>query len=208
MRRPIRALPSMDTWKHRRLYCAHYQECLDLAVARRWQSFVCTKCGAAEFLDRPNPNDDYFDQCLSLAREVFAKPYEHIPDTKPDYPNRRLICKVEGCGAPVARQGVKDTYGFYCLTHGRERKRDMRRADRAKQKLLGRGPTSLVGIDNEHPVDPALELDQICPEQPGMCRGQAGAAVRAAGPHQARPDRDRGQDQTRRRDRPRAGTTR
>jgi len=29
---------------HRNLFCAHYDDCLDEAVKRGWNSFTCTRC--------------------------------------------------------------------------------------------------------------------------------------------------------------------
>ncbi len=33
-----------DILRHRRLYCGHYDLCLDHSIAQGWQSFTCTKC--------------------------------------------------------------------------------------------------------------------------------------------------------------------
>ena len=32
----------------RRVFCKHYDECLDFAVAKRWQGFHCGECRAYE----------------------------------------------------------------------------------------------------------------------------------------------------------------
>jgi hypothetical protein len=33
-----------DAAVHRRVYCVHYDGCLDLAVMRDWRSWTCARC--------------------------------------------------------------------------------------------------------------------------------------------------------------------
>jgi hypothetical protein len=45
-----------DILKHRRLYCSHYEKCLDASVENGWQSFTCTQCPLSEYADTaPRP---------------------------------------------------------------------------------------------------------------------------------------------------------
>lgn len=37
-----------DIARHRRLYCSHYDRCLDHSIAQGWQSFSCTMCPLSE----------------------------------------------------------------------------------------------------------------------------------------------------------------
>lgn len=31
---------------HRKVFCSHYDQCLNLAVEKNWDGFACTQCGA------------------------------------------------------------------------------------------------------------------------------------------------------------------
>ena len=33
-----------DVARHRRLYCSHYDKCLDESIRRNWQGFTCMRC--------------------------------------------------------------------------------------------------------------------------------------------------------------------
>lgn len=37
-----------DIARHRRLYCTHYDGCLNHSIARGWQSFSCMRCPLRE----------------------------------------------------------------------------------------------------------------------------------------------------------------
>ncbi len=37
--------------KHRRLYCAHYDGCLNASIASGWQSFSCTRCALSPYAE-------------------------------------------------------------------------------------------------------------------------------------------------------------
>ncbi|HEY0881879.1 MAG TPA: hypothetical protein VGD87_10140 [Archangium sp.] len=39
---PLRS--ERDVAQHRRLYCSHYEKCLDRSVAEGWDGFTCTHC--------------------------------------------------------------------------------------------------------------------------------------------------------------------
>lgn len=41
-----------DIARHRRLYCTHYDGCLDHSIALGWQSFSCTMCPLSEAADK------------------------------------------------------------------------------------------------------------------------------------------------------------
>lgn len=40
-----------DILRHRRLYCSHYDQCLNHSVENGWQSFTCTRCPLSEYAD-------------------------------------------------------------------------------------------------------------------------------------------------------------
>lgn len=41
-----------DIATHRRLYCHHYDGCLDHSIAAGWQSFSCIHCPLSEVADK------------------------------------------------------------------------------------------------------------------------------------------------------------
>lgn len=41
-----------DIARHRRLYCAHYDGCLDHSIAAGWESFSCVRCPLSEEADK------------------------------------------------------------------------------------------------------------------------------------------------------------
>lgn len=44
---PLRS--ERDVLTHRRLYCAHYDRCLDRSVHEGWDGFTCTHCPLQRF---------------------------------------------------------------------------------------------------------------------------------------------------------------
>jgi hypothetical protein len=43
---PLRS--ERDIAKHRRLYCPHYDRCLDESIRLNWQGFTCSRCPLSE----------------------------------------------------------------------------------------------------------------------------------------------------------------
>lgn len=51
---PLRS--ERDIARHRRLYCTHYDACLNLSIANCWQSFSCLHCPLADLAEKePRP---------------------------------------------------------------------------------------------------------------------------------------------------------
>ncbi|MBS1153907.1 MAG: hypothetical protein H6Q89_5605 [Myxococcaceae bacterium] len=40
-----------DIMRHRRLYCLHYDKCLNASIEEGWQSFTCTRCPLSDSAD-------------------------------------------------------------------------------------------------------------------------------------------------------------
>ena len=58
----------------RRVFCAHYQDCLDLAVTRHWDGFTCESCGDYQQLDTTTAAvwQVQAERCGRLLRAIFV----------------------------------------------------------------------------------------------------------------------------------------
>jgi hypothetical protein len=52
LRSVLKAPGQGDIARHRRVYCVHYDRCLDLAIERLWRSWTCEHC-LVRYLDLP-----------------------------------------------------------------------------------------------------------------------------------------------------------
>jgi hypothetical protein len=56
---------------NRRVFCRHYDSCLDYAVEKNWSGFSCEACNSYEFLPGDMAqNDDDYTVCLPGMAEV------------------------------------------------------------------------------------------------------------------------------------------
>jgi hypothetical protein len=73
---------------NRRLFCAHYSLCLDLAVARKWDGFTCTSCGSNQ--EEETTAEQWQDQaqrCGKVLKAIFIdRPPKYGPYYKPRPP--------------------------------------------------------------------------------------------------------------------------
>lgn len=50
----------------RNVLCVHYEECLDLAVSRKWRTFSCDRCAYLNHQYIPRPDELDIQPYLSL----------------------------------------------------------------------------------------------------------------------------------------------
>lgn len=58
-RRAPRALTAGEATELRRLLCADYSTCVDIAIARRWAGFTCSSCAAYKAPSAERRADDF-----------------------------------------------------------------------------------------------------------------------------------------------------
>jgi hypothetical protein len=72
---PVQARPVKELSRvNRKIFCKHYECCLDLAISRRWQSFSCARCTG--FSPAQKPGTEWEEDalgCGALISVVFGR---------------------------------------------------------------------------------------------------------------------------------------
>ena len=87
---PTRAKPTTNPAKtQRRVFCAHYSLCLDVAITRQWEGFSCGSCGDYREEDTTGAAEwqAQAERCGKLLKAIFVdRPKKGPGDYRPRRP--------------------------------------------------------------------------------------------------------------------------
>lgn len=108
-RKPLPASPPPEGLETRRkVFCAHYEKCLDEAIEKDWPGFLCSACQA--FVPAKRCDEDWFGDssaCADLICMVFG--LDAVGVCEAELPELRFERFTHIRLGPTTKQGGRET---------------------------------------------------------------------------------------------------